>query len=133
MIDDPQLRPKIAAKTFGKMVSFNHFTMKAPVLIAIVREKQTPFAKFGSVVKNKDFSSMDIGIAAEHFCIAAAEKGLGTCMLGWFNEKSVKKMLKVPSSKRIPLLISLGYPEDETISDKKRKQTDQMSSYNKYR
>ena len=39
---------------------------------------------------------IDIGIAAEHFCLQAAEEGLGTCMLGWFNEKSVKKLINVP-------------------------------------
>jgi len=34
---------------------------------------------------------MDIGIAAEHFCLQAAEEGLGTCMLaGSMNQKSGK-------------------------------------------
>jgi nitroreductase len=132
VIDDPQLRPKVAKETFGKVISFNHFSIKAPVLIAIVREKQTAFAKFGSVAKNKDFRAMDIGIAAEHFCLAAAQQGLGTCMLGWFDEKAVKKLLKVPSSKRIPLIITLGYADDQTVRDKKRKQTEEMSSYDTY-
>ncbi|MCK5565087.1 MAG: nitroreductase family protein [Planctomycetes bacterium] len=132
VIDDPQLRPKIAKETFGKILSFNRFSMTAPVLVAIVREKQTAFAKFGAVVRKKDFTSIDIGIAAEHFCLAAAEQGLGTCMLGWFDEKAVKKMLKVPSSKRVTLIITLGYADDETVRDKKRKQTDEMSGFNNY-
>jgi nitroreductase len=133
VIDDPHLRPKIAKETFGKIMSFNHFSMKAPVLIAIVREKQTAFAKFGSVAKNKDFSAIDIGIAAEHFCLAAAEQGLGTCMLGWFDEKAVKKLLNVPSAKRIPLIITLGYAGEQTVRDKTRKKIDEMSSYNAYK
>ena len=133
VIDDPELRPKIAKETFGKIMSFNHFSMSAPVLVAIVRERQTTVAKLGAVVKDKDFSAMDIGIAAEHFCLAAAEQGLGTCMMGWFDEKAVKQMLNVPSTKRILLIITLGYPEDEQIRDKTRKQTDEMSGFNNYK
>ena len=118
VIDDPDLRPKIAKETFGKIFSFNHFSMTAPVLVAIVREKNSAFAKFGAVVKNKDFRSMDIGIAAEHFCLAAAEKGLGTCMMGWFDEKAVKKMLNVPSSKYLssPNCILLSVMNEPIIS-----------------
>ena len=63
----------------------------------IVSERQTAFAKFGSIVKRKNFSQMDVGITAEHFCLQATEEGLGTCMLGWFNEKKVKKLLSIPS------------------------------------
>ena len=114
-------------------MSFNHFSMTAPVLVAIVREKQTAFATFGAVIKNRDFRAIDIGIAAEHFCLAAAEKGLGTCMMGWFDEKAVKKMLNVPSTKRIPLIITLGYPADENTRDKTRKRSDEMSAYNNYK
>ena len=29
---------------------------------------------------------MDIGVTAEHFCLQAAELGLGSCMIGWFDE-----------------------------------------------
>ncbi len=57
---------------------------------------------------------MDIGTAAEHFCLQAAELGLGSCMIGWFDEPRVKQLLQIPDKKRIPLLIKLGYPEKDT-------------------
>ena len=76
---------------------------------------------------------MDVGIAAEHFCLQAAEEGLGTCMLGWFNETKVKKMLSIPRPKRVELIISVGFSADETIPDKKRKSIDEILSYNTYR
>ena len=75
---------------------------------------------------------MDIGIAAEHFCLQAAEEGLGTCMLGWFNEKKVKKILSIPKLKRVELIISAGFSADEKIPHKKRKSIDEILSYNKY-
>jgi nitroreductase len=98
----------------------------------VVSERQKMFAKFGGMVKGKNFSLMDIGIAAEHFCLEAAEEGLGTCILGWFNEKKVKKILSIPKLKRVELIISLGFSADEEIPHKHRKSIDEILSYNKY-
>ena len=133
IVNDLKLINKLARATFEGILSFNHFAFKAPVLILIVSERQKAFAKFGSIVKRKNFSLMDIGIAAEHFCLQAAEEGLGTCMLGWFNEKKVKKTLSIPKLKRVELIISVGFSADDNIPHKKRKSVDEILSYNKYR
>jgi len=86
VVDEPELKNYVAEQTFGKLVSFNRFTAEAPVLVLIVGERQKSFARFAGIVKRKPFAYFDIGIAAEHFCLQATEEGLGTCMLGWFNE-----------------------------------------------
>ena len=52
-------------------------------------------------LKDKEYTLIDIGIAAEHFCLQAAELGLGACMIGWFDEKKVGQLLGVPKNKRI--------------------------------
>ena len=132
VVNDPELRNKLAKAAFEGILDFNHFVFKAPVLILIVSEREKMLAKVGSVVKKKNFSQMDIGIAAEHFCLQATEEGLGTCMLGWFNEKIVKKMLSIPRIKRIELIISTGFSADENIPQKKRKSIDEILSCNKY-
>ena len=49
----------------------------------------------------------------------------------WFNEKKVAELLGVPRSKRIPLLISVGYPDAPT-RQKVRKPLEEISSWNKY-
>ena len=126
IIDDPDLREKVSKAAFEGVLKFNSFVFKAPVLVLIVSERQKMSAKFGSLVKRKNFSQMDIGIAAEHFCLQATEEGLGTCMLGWFNETKVKKLLSVPKLKRVELIISVGYSADENKewdrwSDEKKK------------
>jgi len=53
-------------------------------------------------------------------------------MLGWFNEKKVKKILSIPKLKRVELIISAGFSADEKIPRKKRKSIDEILSYNKY-
>jgi len=133
IVDDPELVNELAKAAFEGLLDFNKFAFKAPVLILIVSERQKAFAKFGSIVKRKNFSLMDIGIAAEHFCLQATEEGLGTCMLGWFNEKKVKKTLSIPKLKRVELIISVGFSADDNIPYKKRKSVDEILSYNKYR
>ena len=132
IVDDPQLKTSIAEKTFGRVMSFNHFTMQAPILAIIVSERQNLTAKIGNIVRKKAFNQMDVAIAAEHFCLAATEQGMGTCILGWFDESAVKKILHIPKQKRIELIITAGYPASEEILPKKRKSLDQISSYNKY-
>ncbi len=130
--DEPELVKELGKAAFEGLLNFNHFAFKAPVLVLIVSQRQKMSAKFGSIVKRKNFSQMDIGIAAEHFCLAAAEEGLGTCMLGWFNERKVKKLLCIPRLKRVELIISVGFSDDEKNPHKNRKSMDEMLSCNKY-
>ena len=132
VVDQLELKDAVARQTFGKLISFNHFSLVAPVMVVVITEKSNFQASAGRVIKNRQYNLIDIGIAAEHFCLQAAEEGLGTCMLGWFGEKKLKKLLKIPSWKNIDLVITLGYPESEDIRDKKRKDTAKMSSYNEY-
>ena len=87
----------------------------------------------GGRIKKKEYPLIDIGIAAEHFCLQATEEGLGSCMLGWFNEKDIQKLLQIPKSRKIGLLISLGYTPDEYKQRKKiRKDRQKVVSFNKY-
>lgn len=131
VVDDQELREKVANETFSAIAPFNKFALQAPVIVAIVMEKPNFLSQFGGRVKDKDFYLIDIGITAEHFCLQAAEEGLGTCMLGWFNERAILKLLNIPSKKRIGLLITLGYAADEP-RQKKRKEISEICSYNKY-
>jgi nitroreductase len=132
VVNDPVIKNALADATQDRILPFNHFTKQAPLHIVIVREKANLTSSIGQVVKNKEFPVMDIGIAAVHFCLQAVEEGLGTCILGWFNEKKVRKLLFVPQNKRIELIITVGYPATDEIRPKKRKPREEVVVYNKY-
>ena len=132
VVDDPAKRQALADAALKGPSKFNHFAFEAPVWVCVVSARQKVAAKLAGIVKRKDYSLMDIGIAAEHFCLQATEEGLGTCMLGWFDERKVKKLLEIPKTKRVELIITLGYPVDDTIPEKNRKKTDEMSSFNRH-
>jgi len=106
--------------------------MQAPVLVVLITEKSKPIARIGGVIKDKTYNLIDIGIAAEHFCLQAVEEGLGTCMLGWFDSKNLYDYLKIPKNKQIDLIISLGYPLKNENRSKKRKTLDEIRSYNSF-
>ena len=129
VVEDDSLRLEVEKAASG--MGMNNFAVQAPVIIAIVLEKPNFTSKIGSVIKDKEYPLIDIGIAANQFCLQATELGLGTCILGWFDEKKIKKLLNVPSSKRIPILITLGY-SDARLRGKTRKPIDKMYKQNKY-
>ena len=131
VVNDPETREKISNAASAKTLGFNRFTDEVPVFIVIIREKSKPIARIGGTIKDKDYSQIDVGIAAENICLQAAAEGLGSCMLGWFDEKEVKRVLGVPSGKRAELVITIGYPS-KPHREKRRKPKDEVISYNRY-
>ena len=133
VVDEEELKNKVAKATYDKIIRFNKFTIQAPVIIVVVIEKPKLITQIGGKIKHREFPLIDLGISAEHFCLQAAEEGLGTCMIGWFNQKMIKDLLNIPEKKTLGLLITLGYPpEDYVLRKKIRKENSEIISYNNY-
>ena len=109
---------KEVAKTTQGM-GMNKFATQAPVLIVVSEMPYVKSAALGAKVKNNDYRSMDIGIATAYLTAEAAAQGLGTCILGWFDDEKVRKICGIEHPVR--LVITVGYPADDTIRPKKRK------------
>jgi nitroreductase len=133
VVDDPELKEKVARTTYNPLILFNKFTHQAPVIVVIILEKPKLITQIGMSIRKKEWPLMDIGITAEHFCLQAVEEGLGTCMIGWFNEKKIMRLLNIPVQKTVALLISVGYPADGyRVRIKIRKRIDEICTYNRY-
>jgi nitroreductase len=131
VVNEAGLVSRIAEAASAKFLKMNGFVYQAPVLLIVVREQPNFSSKVGGIIKNKDYSLIDIGIASENICLQATAEGLGSCMMGWFDEKELRKLLGIPSSKRVELIISLGYSESEK-REKRRKPAESTVSFNKY-
>jgi nitroreductase len=131
VVTDPMLRNQVSIAASEKLLGMNLFVSQAPLQIIVVREKANISSRFGAAVKNKDYSLIDIGIASENICLQARAEGLGSCMIGWFDEKQVRKILHIPSSKRVELIITIGYALSNT-REKKRKSVEEIASWNRY-
>lgn len=133
IVDEPNLKNEVAKATFNKAVAFNKFAIEAPVIAVLVTEKAKLIAQIGGSIKNQEYPQYDIGIAAEHFCLQAAELELGTCMIGWFNEKKIQQLLNIPRKRKVGLVITLGYPPKDYKKRKKiRKPLNEICSFNSY-
>ena len=130
VVDYKKLKDRLTKSAFSGIYKMNTFAKDAPVMIIMITKASGIHATLGGLMQRTSFNLIDVGIAVEHLCLQAAEDGLGTCMLGWFNEKAVRSVFNLPSSTRIDLLISMGYPLEEKIHDKKRNSLDQIFRYN---
>lgn len=129
VITDKALAMKVGKAAAG--LGMNKFARQAPVHILIVEESANITSLLGGKVKNKHFPLIDIGIVAAHLTLAAESEGLGSCIIGWFDEKEIKRLTGIPDSKRLLLDIVIGYPVKEKRK-KIRKDKDKVISYNKY-
>jgi nitroreductase len=131
VVTDPAVLEKLAVAASAKLLNMNRFVDQAPVIIVVIREKPNVVSKIGGTIKDKDYSLIDIGIASENICLQAKAEGLGSCMIGWFDEAGVRKILGIPGRKRVELMITIGYSESE-YRTKRRKPPEEVVSYNKY-
>lgn len=69
----------------------------------------------------KDHADVDVAIAVEHLCLAAAEQGLGTCWVCNFDAEGLKASLQLPATLEPVAIVPLGYPADPSAPEKKRK------------
>jgi nitroreductase len=129
VVTDSELAHQIGRATAS--LGMNKFAKDAPVHILIVEESANITSMLGSKIKHKYFPQIDIGIAAAHIVLAAENEGLGSCILGWFDEPEIKRLTGIPPAKRLLLDITIGYPAKEKRK-KSRKPADKVITYNHY-
>lgn len=116
----------VAAET--QSMGMNKFTDDAPVMLVISEGNYVASAAFGAKLKNNDYRSIDIGILSAYITAEAAAQGLGSCILGWFNDKKIREICSLQTP--IRLVIALGYPAaDDKIRLKKRKDLNSFVSF----
>jgi nitroreductase len=131
VVDNPALRDEVAAATESVVLRMNSFVREAPVLIVVVREKSNLTSRAGDLIKQKDYSLIDIGIATASMVYQAVAEGLGTCIIGWVDDRRIRKVLGIPSSRKVELVISVGYTENR-LREKSRKLPGDVISFNRY-
>lgn len=114
---------QVAEATRG--MGMNKFTEDVPVMIVISEEAYNKTARIGAKLKDNDYRSIDIGIASAYLTAEATAQGLETCILGWLDDKKIRKICNLKHPVR--LVIALGYPkENYELREKKRKAFDEL-------
>jgi len=133
VVDDRQLKNKLCNAAFNGIYSMNSFCKMAPVIVVVISEKGKFSARIGGMFRGTKYYLIDIGIAIEHFVLQAEDLDLGTCWIGWFNERAVKSILNIPQRKKIDIVIALGYYDREKArQEHSREPIDEIASFNSY-
>ncbi len=117
-----------AAKRVAKAVQgmgMNKFAEDAPIMLVISEKPYVATAALGAKVKGNDYRSIDIGILSAYITAEATSQGLGTCILGWFDDAAIRDICELDGAVR--LVITLGYAkDDDKLRPKKRKDMDDL-------
>ena len=117
---------EVAKTTVG--LGMNKFTADVPVIIVISEGDYNKSAGLGAKALDNDYRSMDIGLTAAYLTAEAATQGLGTCILGWFDDDKIRAVCGLEHPVR--LVITLGYAkEGEPLRRKNRKEMTELVSW----
>lgn len=119
VVTDPDIKAELAK-------AGNGWIANAPVVITVCADPSRPGTK-----EDQEYYMLDVGIAMEHLILAAADRGLGTCWIGAFDEKAVKSALGVPDNIRVVASTPLGYP-DQDPAPRQRRPLDEVMCSDKY-
>lgn len=124
-------------RTISKTTAINKWLKKSPGIIIACADPKRSGSRNGI-----DYFAVDVAIAMEHLVLAAANRGLGTCWIGAFDEMKVKLVLSIPENIRVVALSPIGYPAEKQsfrekmtrkiIKSSKRKSLDEIVHYEKW-
>jgi len=121
-----EMAKAVAAATQG--MGMNKFATQAPVMLVISEKPYVKSAALGAKVKNNDYRSIDIGIAAAYLTAEATAQGLSSCILGWFDDDKIRNICGLDQPVR--LVITLGYAKDgDKLREKKRRDLVELVSW----
>ena len=133
VVDDKE---KIAAIANSKCTYGFDYNIKAiagapAVVILTFVEGRSGFDKDGSfsTPKGEGWQMFDAGIAAQTFCLAAHEKGLGTVIQGYFDDVELKKVLPIPEGQQVGAVIPIGYPTEAEVAAPPRKEASELLTF----
>lgn len=128
-IEDPSLLTEIADRYTPEYNS--NIIRQAPMLIAVTFKKgRCGYERDGSFTTKKGdrWQMFDAGIACQSFCLAAWDQGLGTVIMGVFDEDGIAELLRIPEDQELAALIAIGHPDIEPEAPK-RKTVEELLQY----
>lgn len=125
------VKDKIASDCTTAYARNGEIIKNAPMLIAVTMiRNRSGFERDGSYSTPKEggWQMFDAGVATEAFCLAAYEEGLGTVIMGIFDEAQAASYLEIPEDRELVALVPIGYPAEAPAAPR-RKPVEELLSY----
>ena len=113
IIEETALKVRIAKEAVMGFEWNTGIILGAPALVVLASVPgKSGYEKDGaySTSKKDKWEMFDAGIAAQTFQLAAHECGIGSVVMGIFDETQVKEILGLDDSLNVSALIAIGHP-----------------------
>lgn len=90
-----------------------------PAVIAVCTDRRYALERGGEFAA-ETMARLDAAYASQNIMLAAHALGLGTCAIKSYNEPAVRRLLRLPEHMELELLISLGYPDHEPRTPRRK-------------
>ncbi len=103
------------------------FIMQAPVVIVVCIDLELARVRYGE--RGVDlYSKQSTAAACENMFLKATDLGLGVCWVGAFDEKEVKRILKLEENFQPVVLMPIGW-STESPAPSERKSIDEVTEW----
>ena len=123
VVEDRAALQKIADEyTLGFAYNTGTIAHAPQVVVLTALRGRSGMEKDGSAstAKGESWLMFDAGIAAQTFCLAAAERGVGSVIMGIFDAEKVAELLHIPENETVVCLIPIGYPDETPIAPRRK-------------
>ena len=95
-----------------KLAGVCRFTFGAPVILVVGYDKDRAWKN--RLMPPYSSGETDAAIVTTHMMLAAADMGIGSCWVGYFNADDIAKTLELPENIQITAMLPMGYPADDS-------------------
>lgn len=122
-----ELKDKIAKNCFSAYARNGEIITAAPMLVAVtVIKNRCGFERDGSYStwRGDSWQMFDAGVASQTFALACHENGLGSVIMGIFDQEPASAYLEIPEDRELIALIPIGYPDEEPVTPRRKPVSD---------
>jgi len=123
VVKDADMRRRLQ-EILGRNPAFDAMVQAPVVLVLCAGLNRAGFKKGVATTVFGDWFMYDLGIATQNICLAAHGLGLGTVIVGSFDQDKVGEVLSVPEGYRVVSMIPLGYPDGDSRTPPRREISD---------
>lgn len=123
VVTDPEKKQRLADECMMDFAFNQKTAAHAPALVVVTAiTGRSGYERDGSFSTSQGthWQSFDAGVAAQTFCLAAHALGLGTVIMGIFEESKVRNVLALPEEQMVAALIAIGHPAEQPVCPKRK-------------
>ena len=131
VVEDKEIIQRIADNcVHGFSFNINTINNASALVVMTMIPNRSGYERDGSYTTSKEdrWEMFDAGAAAQTFSLAAFDEGLGTVIMGIFDEQKLCDTLKLEKGLKIGAMIAIGYPDEEPQMPK-RKEISELVSF----